>query len=138
MRTPALLSILALTTLSACGSVPGDSPAPSGCPVVSDASPTMHPSSIERSETWTAAGSPHIVQGDTRLSEGATLTIEPCARVVFRADASLTLMRPNTRLVAEGTEGVKVNTPIAVLVEEGESAASAPKAEAPEASTAGT
>ncbi len=36
-------------------------------------------------------------------------------------------------LVAEGTEGVKVNTPIAVLVEEGESAASAPKAEAPEA-----
>jgi len=35
-------------------------------------------------------------------------------------------------LVAEGTEGVKVNTPIAVLVEEGESAdaAPAPKAEA--------
>ena len=37
-------------------------------------------------------------------------------------------------LVAEGTEGVKVNTPIAVLVEEGESAAaaSAPKAGATE------
>ena len=44
-------------------------------------------------------------------------------------------------LVAEGTEGVKVNTPIAVLVEEGESAdavaapAAAPAA-APEAPTA--
>ena len=36
-------------------------------------------------------------------------------------------------LVAEGTEGVKVNTPIAVIGEEGEdmSAASAPAAEAP-------
>ncbi|RQP06755.1 MAG: pyruvate dehydrogenase complex E1 component subunit beta [Paracoccus sp. BP8] len=36
-------------------------------------------------------------------------------------------------LIAEGTQGVKVNTPIAVLVEEGESAdaAPAPKAEAP-------
>ncbi|KJS45684.1 pyruvate dehydrogenase complex E1 component subunit beta [Roseovarius sp. BRH_c41] len=38
-------------------------------------------------------------------------------------------------LIAEGTEGVKVNTPIAVLLEEGESAedaASAPAAKAPE------
>ncbi|MFZ1725154.1 MAG: biotin/lipoyl-containing protein, partial [Albidovulum sp.] len=36
-------------------------------------------------------------------------------------------------LVAEGTSGVKVNTPIAVMVEEGESADAAPaaKAEAP-------
>ena len=41
-------------------------------------------------------------------------------------------------LVAEGTEGVKVNTPIAVLVEEGESAdaAPAPKAEAAAAAPA--
>ena len=41
-------------------------------------------------------------------------------------------------LVAEGTEGVKVNTPIAVLVEEGESAGAtpAPKA-APAAAPAG-
>ena len=41
-------------------------------------------------------------------------------------------------LIAEGTEGVKVNTPIAVLIEEGESAddvasAPAPAAEAPAA-----
>ena len=34
-------------------------------------------------------------------------------------------------LVAEGTEGVKVNAPIAVLLEEGESADAAPKAAAP-------
>src|ERR1700742_1949954 len=34
-------------------------------------------------------------------------------------------------LVPEGSEGVKVNAPIAVLLEEGESADAAPKAEAP-------
>jgi pyruvate dehydrogenase E2 component (dihydrolipoamide acetyltransferase) len=41
-------------------------------------------------------------------------------------------------LVAEGTAGVKVNTPIAMLLEEGEdaSAAAAPKAEAPKAAAA--
>ena len=41
-------------------------------------------------------------------------------------------------LVAEGTESVKVNTPIAVLLEDGESAAdlAAPAAEAPAASEA--
>ena len=36
-------------------------------------------------------------------------------------------------LVAEGTEGVKVNTPIARLKQDGETAAPAPKAEAPKA-----
>ncbi|MBK5928496.1 pyruvate dehydrogenase complex E1 component subunit beta [Rhodobaculum claviforme] len=36
-------------------------------------------------------------------------------------------------LVAEGTEGVKVNTPIAVLIEDGESADATPKAETPRA-----
>jgi len=39
-------------------------------------------------------------------------------------------------LVAEGTEGVKVNTPIARLKDEGGAAAPAPKAEAPKAETA--
>jgi pyruvate dehydrogenase E2 component (dihydrolipoamide acetyltransferase) len=39
-------------------------------------------------------------------------------------------------LVAEGTEGVKVNTPIAVLLAEGESAGAAPAAKAPPAQPA--
>lgn len=39
-------------------------------------------------------------------------------------------------LVAEGTEGVKVNTPIARLKDEGGAAAPAPKADAPKAETA--
>lgn len=103
MRT-AILSTLALASLaSACGPAQEGSPSPQGCPVVMNATPTTHPLSIDRSETWTAAGSPHVVQGDTRLAEGTTLTIEPCAQVVFRPDASLTVARANTRLVAEGT-----------------------------------
>src|SRR5690606_1914566 len=39
-------------------------------------------------------------------------------------------------LVAEGTEGVKVNTPIAVLLQEGESADAAPVAKSAEADAA--
>ena len=40
-------------------------------------------------------------------------------------------------VVAEGTAGVKVNTPIAVLVEEGESVSDAPKPAAAAAVTGG-
>ncbi len=39
-------------------------------------------------------------------------------------------------LVTEGTAGVKVNTPIAVLLEDGEDASAAPKAAAPAAAAA--
>jgi len=40
-------------------------------------------------------------------------------------------------LIAEGTAGVKVNTPIAVLLEDGESLSDAPKAAAPVAESRG-
>ncbi len=104
MRTAAIFSTVALASLAAaCGPTPEGTPSAQGCPVITNTTPTTHPLSIEQSETWTAATSPHVVQGDTRLAAGTTLTIEPCAQVVFRADASLTVMRPNTRLVAEGT-----------------------------------
>ena len=41
-------------------------------------------------------------------------------------------------LIAEGTQGVKVNTPIAVLIEEGESADAVASAPAPAAAPAAT
>lgn len=41
---------------------------------------TLHEGVIDADETWTAAGSPHIVTFDTFV-DGATLTIEPCAVV---------------------------------------------------------
>lgn len=103
----ALRSLLAasLLPLAACGPVP-DAPGAPGTPELCPAlpsNPTDHPSRIDRSETWTAAGSPHFVSGDTSLAAGVTLTLEPCARVVFRRDASLTVARDGARLVAEGT-----------------------------------
>lgn len=105
MRTPAIFTTVALASLAAvaCGPTPEGTPSTQGCPVITNTTPTMHPASIEQSETWTAATSPHLVRGDTRLAAGTTLTVEPCARVVFAADASLTVARADARLVAEGT-----------------------------------
>ena len=104
LHTPrlALLTAASLLPLAACGPVPEGTPSPEVCSTLSS-TPTVHPARIDRSETWTAAGSPHIVEGDTSLAENVTLTIEPCARVVLRRDASLTASRNNARVVAEGT-----------------------------------
>lgn len=98
-----LCLIAMLPTIAACGPASEGPAAPQGCPVITSATMTMHPLVIERSETWTAAGSPHLVQGDTVLAEGTTLTLEPCAQVIFRPDASLTASRARTRIVAEGS-----------------------------------
>lgn len=82
---------------------PAEGPEVDACPVVTNATPTHHAATVSRDETWTAAASPHVVQWETSIAEGATLTIEPCARVVFRHDAALNATRAGARLVAEGT-----------------------------------
>lgn len=80
---------------------------PSGCPVPTKG-PTVHrASAIEADETWTADGSPHIVEGFIAVRK-ATLTIEPCAVVQFDGIyAGLTIAYPAApttgNLVAEGT-----------------------------------
>jgi len=63
---------------------------------------TLHNTRLDRSETWTAVGNPHVVQGPLSLSQGVQLTLDPCVRVVFRADVSLTVAQPGSRLVADG------------------------------------
>ncbi|MFO0626870.1 MAG: hypothetical protein U0325_14755 [Polyangiales bacterium] len=100
----ALLSLSALTALTAaCGSAPEGGV--EACPTVLGA-PIVHPQTIAQSETWSAANV-HVVQGDTSVMEGVTLTIDPCAQVVFRQNASLTLGRTGrgapAQLIAEGT-----------------------------------
>jgi hypothetical protein len=42
---------------------------------------TEHAGNVESDQTWTAAGSPHVVTTSVFVKNGATLTIEPCAEV---------------------------------------------------------
>jgi hypothetical protein len=75
------------------------------CPAPT-AGPTMHDKDISKDETWTAAGSPHIVTFSINVREGAKLTIEPCAEVRLAKNVNLDVVYPVTttgQLVAEGT-----------------------------------
>ncbi len=85
-------------------------------------SPTMEEGTLAK---W------HVKTGDTVKSGDVIAEIETdkATMEVEAVDEGVV----GEILVAEGTEGVKVNTPIARLTEEGEAAAPAPKAEAPKA-----
>jgi hypothetical protein len=82
-----------------------------GTPVVNcpapTAGPTLHKGDVAQSEVWTAAGSPHILDYDTNVRNGATLVIEPCAEVQLAAGVNIQVaypITPNTgTLIAEGT-----------------------------------
>jgi len=68
----------------------------------------MHKYDVGENEVWTAAGSPHIVEYDVSVRNGAKLTIEPCARVQLAAGKRITVAYPGTpniggTLIAEGT-----------------------------------
>ncbi len=85
-------------------------------------SPTMEEGTLAK---W------HVKTGDTVKSGDVIAEIETdkATMEVEAVDEGVV----GEILVAEGTEGVKVNTPIARLTEEGEAAAPAPKAEPPKA-----
>jgi len=76
------------------------------CPAPT-AGPTKHSGDVKDGEVWTAAGSPHIVEGDVNVRDGATLTIEPCAEVRMARGSKINVAYPLTpnsgKLVAEGT-----------------------------------
>lgn len=60
-------------------------PAVEACPSATG-SGTTHAGFIEANETWTAAGSPHIVTSSINI-RGATVTVEPCATVYVNEGA---------------------------------------------------
>lgn len=83
-----------------------EEPVVNECPTTTSG-PTIHSGDVKASEVWTAEGSPHIVEYDVNVRDGATLTIEPCARVQLKKDKSIRVAYPLTpnsgTLIAEGT-----------------------------------
>lgn len=92
----------------------------SGVPVSSTPLPTIrvsvttHTVDITADSTWTAAASPHIVNGYLRIRNGATLTIQPGALVKFNAGSGLqvgdTAANQAGALVLDGTAAAIVLT----------------------------
>jgi hypothetical protein len=104
---------------------PPPPPAPETCKAPT-AGPTIHKGGdVAANEVWTADGSPHIIEQNVTIRNGATLTIEPCAEVRVAKGKYIHVaypITPNTgTLIAEGTE----HKPIKIVAnKEGEAWAS--------------
>ena len=96
---PALFALLAAVGCDDTGNGPdGPAPVPSStgttAPVSKCVAPTgagtLHKGDVKDGEVWTAAASPHIVEYDVVVRNGAKLTIEPCAivKVASRCSSS--------------------------------------------------
>jgi parallel beta-helix repeat protein len=77
---------------------------------------TLHSGFITADETWTLAGSPHIIQNYTSVRDNATLTIEPGVEVRFNENAIVTptlviggsIGSTPGKLIAQGTATQKI------------------------------
>ncbi len=61
---------------------------------------TQHATNVTSDETWTAAGSPHVIPYD--MSIRATVTLEPCAVVQIAKQKTVSLDQPVSKLIAKG------------------------------------
>lgn len=89
------LSLLGLLAVAACGddaaTLPDASPPAMPC-VAPTGAGTQHSGELAADETWTAAGSPHIVStSDVVVRHGLTLTIEECAVVRVQTARSIVI-----------------------------------------------
>lgn len=106
--TVSLCSLLSLVAAPACVETE-EPPAAGACPAPEDMTgPTLHAWSLQGDEVWSAAEGPHVVRGVLAIPEGATLIIEPCAQVLFEADAGLAAELPGARLEIRGEPGREV------------------------------
>ncbi|MBX3206544.1 MAG: hypothetical protein KF764_15830 [Labilithrix sp.] len=105
----ALVAACETTSTNGEPSEPSDSPdasVPSTCPPVTGEG-TVHRMTLEQDETWTAEGSPHILEAGLRIGEGKTVTLEPCAVVRLAERAGILV---EGKLLAEG----KADKPIRI------------------------
>lgn len=70
--------------------------------------PTYHHGYVDTSETWRAAGNPHICDADVEFRHGSRLTIEPGCVVKFDDYALRIGTQDSSSLVAAGTAGAPI------------------------------
>jgi hypothetical protein len=105
-----VIGMLAVPSLLHCSPAPSPTSTPPGevapdaAVAITCAEPvgpgTLHGDTVPTDSVWTAAASPHHVTFGFIVEAAATLTIEPCARVVFDGAYGITV---RGKLVAEGT-----------------------------------
>lgn len=98
MRTS--LVVAASVLVMGCGAVMPVPDAGPACPALSPDGGTRHGGSVTTDETWTAAGSPHVLPFD--LSVSAKITLDPCAIVTLAVDKTITV-GANGSIEAKGT-----------------------------------
>ncbi|HEY3445473.1 MAG TPA: hypothetical protein VGK67_03870 [Myxococcales bacterium] len=88
---------------TACSSGGGGGPDASvaACPAPSGTGTSHGGDTIVADTTWSAADSPHEITFGFKVAKGATLTIEPCAKVVFKGGYGISV---EGSLVARGTQ----------------------------------
>jgi hypothetical protein len=93
------------------GGIDVSAPSPDGgapaidCPAPTSG-PTKHQGDVQGEEHWTAEGSPHVIEYDVNVRNGAKLVIEPCAEVQIAEGKHIRVAYPGTpgtgSLVADG------------------------------------